>query len=118
RDPIHLLQLAGIADVNTGTLASAREALGRLETKLPLSPSESLRATFQAVRVAKHVIEIDIDPAAFRKLADLPASTSNETDPQTFKTVRFPVQLRRRGVETRLVINNDTRASASRDPKL
>ena len=119
RDPIRLLQIAGITDVHAGSVASARAALSRVEKKLrQSSPAELMFPAFKAVRVAKHTIEIDVDPAAFCKITDLTASSSNEEGFQTIKTVRLPVQLRRRGVETRLVISNDSRSSAVRDPKL
>ena len=111
--------MAGITDVHAHSVTSARAAFGRLEKELrPPHSAELLLPAFKAVRVEKYAVEIDIDPFAFCKLADLTASPSNERDTQTLNTVRLPIQLRRRGVETRLVINNDSRGGDTRDPKL
>ena len=66
------------------------------------------------VRVTRLVVEVDIDARALSQTLDI--SLKNLTL-ETVNTVRLPVQLKRRGIESRIVLNNES-AAPNRDENL
>ena len=115
-DPVRTLQAAGI-DVKAESVSNVVKAGDALCCDLArFSPSElaaAFRAFVSQVRVSTLWIEIDLMPDGLARLLDVEPSRASRVH-----TLTLPVQLKRRGVEMKLVLTGEAAPQSRGDQNL
>lgn len=106
RDPIRASELSGQTGLTPGHLQGVQAAIKTLRLKLA-RPGEAprLKPIFRRIRVTRHVVEADVDAMMLSQLLGLPL---DDIMLDTVNTVKLPVQLKRRGIESRIVFNDES----------
>jgi len=132
RGKAKLLDLCGLADCDAATAqqisASGAVLADALEARSMEEQRELLQCIIQRVSLQPDAITIGIDRAGLANalgtgidLADLAGPIAVGNDPTgagNAATIRLPIELRRRGVEARLVLTATPHAASNADPNL
>jgi len=117
QDPIRLFKFAGLTNIAAENIALAREIAKSWSAKFgALNMAAGLRPILSEVRVQQSEIKIQILTREFRKLCGIeiiPSTNSPDTE-----MLYLPVQLKKRGVEARLVLESGNSRQQKKDAKL
>ena len=114
RDPVNLLNLSG-TEITAPNISAARAAECSITQTLK-SPAQ-LKSILSEIRVTQSQINIDILSHQLRALSGLNELAVLKFAPSV-QTLSIGVQLRRRGVESRIVLSTEQPSAQTRDEKL
>ena len=118
-DPVRTLQAAGVSDITAGRIGSVSRTGQNLSRALTVAPPKELAVTFrhliEQIRVGTKEIEVDIKAAGLRKYLELDGA---ELPSVTLHLLTLPVQLKRRGVEMKLIMTGEAAPQSGGDRNL
>jgi site-specific DNA recombinase len=120
KDPIKVLTVLGITQITTELISqisrTSKQLIKNIESASLADITPLIRALLQQVRVTLYEVTIDIDVKGLARAVNMGGTLDIEVNgniPPSAHTITVPVQLKRRGVEMRIVIlgreqdNND-----------
>lgn len=117
-DPIKLLKVLGAENLTTAIIASATKTAAQLIEKIDTATLPDMtclvRPLIKEVRVSLYEIIIDVSI----KGLGYTLSVDVDDDASRYHTITLPVQLKRRGVEMRIVLPGQEQDNSKRDGAL
>ncbi|MEM7461496.1 MAG: recombinase family protein [Pseudomonadota bacterium] len=121
RNKVRLLDMCGYRDCNTETAQITITAGAALANELETANTEDVKQRLQTILnrivLQRDSITLRIDRFGLTKMLGVTSDSQSDGEVGLF-IIRLPIQLRRRGVEARLVLTEKPNSYSSLDPNL
>lgn len=121
RSTVRLLNMCNLKDCDPQTakrtIASAKNLADELGTGSAEQKREFLGTIIKRVEIQSTAVEIEVDQSGLAKALGIKIASPDTSDTGS-ATITLSIQLRRRGVEARLVLNDTPELATNADPNL
>ncbi len=122
-DDLKFMKLLDVDDLSPdayrNTFAKAVGILKRLNAAPPVEQKELLKSILHRVELHSDKLVIEIDPTKLTLTLEMDVDDTNNTEPQQrIQRIELPHKLKRRGVETKIVIGSSEDREANPDQNL
>jgi site-specific DNA recombinase len=125
KDPIKVLTVLGITQITTELISqisrTSKQQIKNIESASLADITPLMRALLQQVRVSLYEVTIDINVKGLAQAVNMGGALDievNDNIPPSAHTITVPVQLKRRGVEMRIVILGKEQDNNNQDDTL